>query len=145
MSSANNESFTSFPIWIPFISFSALIAMAKTSKTMLNSIGESTPVFLPGEYHGQRSLKGYSPWGCRESDMTEELTPWSEDWITTSSVLNESFCLKSTTNFHSQVGFKFFKCYLSFIFVKLLEGTTWKVIIYTLKSNYAILLLLGLG
>ena len=24
-----------------------------------------TPVFLPGEFHGQRSLVGYSPWGCR--------------------------------------------------------------------------------
>ena len=41
MSSANNESFTSFPIWIPFISFSSLIAVAKTSKTVLNSSGES--------------------------------------------------------------------------------------------------------
>ena len=41
MSSANSESFTSFPIWIPFISFSSLIAVAKTSKTMLNSSGES--------------------------------------------------------------------------------------------------------
>ena len=29
------------------------------------------PVFLPGEVHGQRSLVGYSPWGCKESDMTE--------------------------------------------------------------------------
>ena len=32
-----------------------------------------TPVFLPGEFHGQRSLAGYSPWGCKESDMTERL------------------------------------------------------------------------
>ena len=28
----------------------------------------TTPVFLPGESHGQRSLVGYSPWGCKESD-----------------------------------------------------------------------------
>ena len=30
-----------------------------------------TPVFLPGESHGQRSLLGYSPWGRIESDTTE--------------------------------------------------------------------------
>jgi len=30
-----------------------------------------TPVFLPGEFHGQRSLEGYSPWGCKESDTTK--------------------------------------------------------------------------
>ena len=30
-----------------------------------------TPVFLPGESHGQRSLAGYSPWGCKELNMTE--------------------------------------------------------------------------
>ena len=29
------------------------------------------PVFLPGESHGQRRLAGYSPWGHKESDMTE--------------------------------------------------------------------------
>ena len=34
----------------------------------------TTPVFLPGESQGQRSLVGYSPWGCKESDMTERLT-----------------------------------------------------------------------
>ena len=32
-----------------------------------------TPVFLPGKSHGQRSLVGYSPWGRRGSDMTEQL------------------------------------------------------------------------
>ena len=30
------------------------------------------PVFLPVEFHGQRSLVGYSPWGCKESDMTSD-------------------------------------------------------------------------
>ena len=30
-----------------------------------------TPVFLPGEFHGQRSLAGYSPWGRKKLDMTE--------------------------------------------------------------------------
>ena len=30
-------------------------------------------VFLPGEHHRQRSLVGYSPWGCKESDTTERL------------------------------------------------------------------------
>ena len=33
-----------------------------------------TPVFLPGEFHGQRSLRGYSPWGHKELDTTEQLT-----------------------------------------------------------------------
>ena len=32
-----------------------------------------TLVFLPGKSHGQRSLAGYSPWGHKESDMTERL------------------------------------------------------------------------
>ena len=41
MSSANSESFTSFPICISFISFSSLIAIARTSKTMLNYSVES--------------------------------------------------------------------------------------------------------
>ena len=32
---------------------------------------QPTPVFLPGEFHGQRSLVGYSPWGHKESDTAE--------------------------------------------------------------------------
>ena len=35
---------------------------------------QPTPVFLPGEFHGQRRLVGYSPWGPKESDVTERLT-----------------------------------------------------------------------
>jgi len=32
---------------------------------------QSTPALLPGKSHGQRSLVGYSPWGCKELDTTE--------------------------------------------------------------------------
>ena len=33
--------------------------------------GQPTPIFLPGESHGQRSLASYDPWGHEESDTTE--------------------------------------------------------------------------
>ena len=35
---------------------------------------QPSPGFFPGESHGQRSLMGYSPWGSKESDVTERLT-----------------------------------------------------------------------
>ena len=40
-----------------------------------------TPVFLSGESHGQRSLEGYSPWGYKESNMTEWLTQQQGSFI----------------------------------------------------------------
>ena len=49
-------------------------------ETQVQSLGQEdplkrerlpTPVFSPGEFHGQRSLAGYSPWGRKESDTTE--------------------------------------------------------------------------
>ena len=54
-------------------------AMQELQETMVLSLGKDdswrrawqpTPVFLPGESHGQRRLVGYSPWGRTESDMT---------------------------------------------------------------------------
>ena len=35
---------------------------------------QSTPVFLPGKFHGQRSVAGYSPWSHKEPDTTQQLT-----------------------------------------------------------------------
>ena len=41
---------------------------------------QPTPVFLPGEPHGQRNPAGFSPWSHKESDMTE-VTDLSTAWI----------------------------------------------------------------
>ena len=51
--------------------------MQETQETRVRSLTEEgppeeepTPVFLPGEFHRQRNLVGYSPWGHKESDTT---------------------------------------------------------------------------
>ena len=40
-----------------------------------------TPIFLPGKFHGQRSPAGYSPWGCKELNTTEQSIICSESCI----------------------------------------------------------------
>ena len=59
----------------------SLLAMRETQVYSLDGedplekgMATPTPVFLPGKLHGQGSLMGYRPWGCKESDMTERLT-----------------------------------------------------------------------
>ena len=57
-----------------------LLALQETQVTWVQSLGQQdslrrelllTPVLLPGESHGWRSLTGYSPWGRKELGTTE--------------------------------------------------------------------------
>ena len=75
-------------------------------------IWQLTPVLLPGEFHGQRSLAGYSPWGRKETDTTEHRGGWNSG-LASNSVSSSSrrngptlcwiFCLVQwkTSSFHS--------------------------------------------
>ena len=76
---------------------------------------QPTPVLLPGESHGGRSLLGYSPWGHKESDTTEQLhftslmitTPFSvlsfhnisQQWYIYISMADHCYCLTSWFRF----------------------------------------------
>ena len=44
---------------------------SRVGKILWRRAWQPTPVFLPGESHGQRSLAGYAPWDHKELDMTE--------------------------------------------------------------------------
>ena len=54
-----------------FSSYSKLLKEIISCRGEMRRAWQPTPVFLPGESHGQRSLEGYSPWGRKELDTTE--------------------------------------------------------------------------
>ena len=71
-----------------------------------------TPIFLPGEFHGQRNLVGYSPCGHNELDMIERLTLWAISG-SYSVFLAFLICTRNTCVNKFLFGFLFF--FLSFI------------------------------
>ena len=64
------------PIWPPFPYIKGFLdgSIGNESACNAGDLGrkwQHTPVFLPGKFHGWRSLASYSPWSCKESDVTE--------------------------------------------------------------------------
>ena len=53
---------------------------------------QPTPVFLPGESHGQRSLGGCSPWGRTESDTTEVTQQQQQCYLLSTKKLDTGHC-----------------------------------------------------
>ena len=65
-------------IWVPFMVAQMVKNLLTMWDTWVRSLGWEDPLekgmlqySWPGEFHGQRSLAGYSPWGRKESDTTE--------------------------------------------------------------------------
>ena len=70
----------------------------------------TTPVFLPGESQGQRSLTGYSPWDHKESDTTERVTlshlrmgPYLEIGLLHGPLVEMKSCWSRVTLFHNPI------------------------------------------
>ena len=60
-----------------------------------------TPVLLPGEFHGQRRLAGYSPWGLKGLDLTEQLTLTS---LRSHTVTQARLCIEAVTQILTESG-----------------------------------------
>ena len=57
-------------------------------KILLSRKWQPTLIFFPGRFHGWRSLLGYSPWSCKDSDMTECAYTVTQSWSIHSQIKN---------------------------------------------------------
>ena len=79
---------------------SAQVNASGQDSRRLSMYRRPTPVTLPGKSHGQRSLAGYSPWACKESDTTEHATPRTiRGWIFSPDVTIRKSCAFSESEF----------------------------------------------
>ena len=75
---------------------------------------QPTPVFLYKEFHGQRSLAGYSPWRHKELDMTLRLSTHMKQLAQLSVQLHRCFCLQQQSHFIMQhKGFMCTSCFVT--------------------------------
>ena len=95
---------------------------------------QPTPVFLPGKSHGQRSLVGYSPWGCKELDRTEWLLTLTNQLGTVMESVGVSFSLLmcyNELNWGSRSSGSWLVCHI---------GHIWFESIYVMSSGCVTLL-----
>ena len=75
---SKQQQYTIICVWAPHLLYSfifwwtfRLFPCPWVGKILWRRKWQPTPVLLPGKSHGQRSMVGYSPWGCKELDTTE--------------------------------------------------------------------------
>ena len=109
----------------------------RVGKILWRRARQPTPVFLPGESHGQRSLVGCSPWGHKESDTTE---PVNSNIRALCRICMQLFCETYIFTYFSSV-FVPFCCWfnMSFehkklFFFKLYQFHSFMVLMYCIQS-----------
>ena len=75
------------------------LGLIPESRRSLGEEWQPTPVFLPGEFHGQRNPVSYSPWGRKELVMTEQLTHTQSKLHASKSPFREDKRIKKKTVF----------------------------------------------
>ena len=99
----------------------------------------SIPVFLPGEFHWQRSLMGYSPWNIKESEMIGRLKA-TNSWVTTYSLKNAvpGKSCDLVLNWTPSISFPLTVHYLSFLGVSfpLVQMPPWTSSLFSSWLNF---------
>ena len=95
---------------------------------------QPAPGFLPGKFHGQKNLAGYSPWGHKESDTTEQLSTHKSFEQSLIILIFRSF---TTVNYFKLfVELRQWKSYLLGIMNKMIFIITKSIAIISLKLDW---------